>query len=87
VDVVAYRFEIALERIRESVLPECDLIGEFCLGDLESLGGNVDVLETKFVRKVDKGQRNECTIKALRRRCVRHGPEAESIGTYRRNSS
>ena len=53
--MLAYRFEIVLERIRESVLPESDLIGELCLGDLESLGGNVDVLEAKFVRKVDKG--------------------------------
>jgi len=42
------------------------LVGEFSLGDIERLGGDVDVLETKFVRKVDKGQRNEIAIETLR---------------------
>ena len=52
--MLAYRFEITLERIRESVLPESYLIGELCFGDLEGFGGNVDVLEAKLVCKVDK---------------------------------
>ena len=53
--MLTYRFELALERIRESVLPKIDLIGEFGLGDLESLGGNVDALDAEFVRKVYEG--------------------------------
>jgi len=53
--VLTHRFEIPLEISRESVLPEINLVGEFCLGDVESLGSNVDVLESKIVRKVDEG--------------------------------
>ena len=60
-----YRFEIALERSRESVLPEIDLVGEFGLGDVESLGGDIDVLEAEFVCEVDEGQRNECAVQAF----------------------
>lgn len=81
--VFTHRFELALESIGESVLPEIDLIWELSLGDLECLGGNVDVLDPEFVRKVDKGQRNECTINALRSKCIRHGPGAELMGTNR----
>ena len=55
---LAYRFETALQRFGESILPEIDLVGELGLGDIEGLGGDVNVLETKFVTKVDKGQRN-----------------------------
>lgn len=60
-----YRFEIALELSRKSVLPEIDLIGELCLGDLESLRSDVDVLEAKLARQVDEGQRNKISIETL----------------------
>ena len=54
-DALTHRFEIALERSRKRVLPEIDLVGELSLGNLKRLRSNVDVLEAKFVRKVDKG--------------------------------
>lgn len=55
VAVMAYRLEIALKVSRESILPEIDLVRKLCLGNLECLGSNVDVLEAKAVRQVDKG--------------------------------
>ena len=55
VAVMAYRLEIALKVSRESILPEIDLVRELCLGNIECLRSNVDVLEAKAVRQVDKG--------------------------------
>ena len=54
-NVVVYRFEMALERSRKRVLPEIDLVAEFGLGDVESLGGDVDMLVTEPVCEVDEG--------------------------------
>lgn len=53
--MMTYRLEISLEVSRESILPEIDLVRKLCLGNLECLGSNVDVLESKVVRQVDKG--------------------------------
>ena len=52
---VTYRLEIALKVSRESILPEIDPVRELCLRNLECLGGNMDVLEAKVVRQMDKG--------------------------------
>ena len=83
--MLAYRFEISLERTRESILPEIKLVGEFSLSDLESLGSNVDVLEAEFVCKMNEGQRNKIAIETLGNVS---GSEAELGGiSYRRNSS
>ena len=74
-----YRFEIVLERSRESLLPEIDLVVESGLGDVESLGGDVYALVVVFVRKVDQGQRNVCTVETL------HGETRQTrteIGVY-----
>ena len=65
VPLITYGFKIALEAPRESILPEIDLIRELCLGDLESLRSDVDVLVTRFTRKVNKGQREEIPIETL----------------------
>ena len=54
-NAVTYRLEIVLERSREGVLPKIDLVGEFGLCDVESFGGNMNVLEAKLVREVDEG--------------------------------
>ena len=51
--VLTYRLEFALEISGEGILPEIDLVGELCLGDLESLRSNVDVLEVAC--EVNKG--------------------------------
>ena len=53
--MVTYRLEITLKVSRETILPEIDPFRELCLSNLERLGGNVDVLEAKVVRQVDKG--------------------------------
>ena len=53
--VVTYRMEVSLKVFGESILPELDPVRELCLGDLECLGSNVDVLGAEVVRQVDKG--------------------------------
>ena len=63
---LTYRFEAAVEISGESILPEIDLVGELCLGNLEGLRSNVDVLEAELVGEVNEGQRNEIAIEALR---------------------
>ena len=83
------RFEIALKVPRESILPEIDLVREFCPGNLERFRSNVDVLEAKTVRQVDKGQWNEITVETLQGNIsVIRGLRANLMGiSYRRNSS
>jgi len=53
--VVTYRLEIALKVSMEGILPEFHPVRELCLGNLECLGSNVDVLGAKVVGQVDKG--------------------------------
>ncbi len=47
----AHRSELALERAREGVLPDRDLVLELGRGDVESLRCNVDALMTSGVGK------------------------------------
>ena len=65
VAVLTYRLKVTLEIPGKSVLPEIDLVGELCLGNIEGLGSNVDVLETELVGQVNKGQWNDIVIETL----------------------
>jgi len=53
--MITYRLEFALESPGEGVLPEFDLIGVLCHGNLEGLRSNMNVLQAELVCQMNKG--------------------------------
>ena len=81
--LLAYRFEVSLKIPRKGILPEFDLIGELGLGNIESLGGNVNVLGAKIVCEMNKGQGNDTVVETLSRKLsVRCGYKVDLTGFH-----
>ena len=79
--LLTYRFEVSLEISRKGILPEFDLIGELGLGNIESLGGNVNELGAEPVCEMNKRQGNNIVVETLSRKLsVRRGRKADFTG-------